>query len=685
MIPEFGHYALILAMLMAVVQALGLTAPLRPLVRRAAFLQFTLCALAFGALTWSYIVTDLSVANVAQNSHTLKPLIYKISGVWGNHEGSMLLWIFFLSLFGALIALSPSSPPPAGGRIKVGGMKKAPSPTAASPSSLTQRQEASLPSPPRGEVTIRALAIQGLLSVGFYAFLLFTSNPFLRVKNIPFDGNGLNPLLQDPGLAFHPPMLFAGYVGFSAVFSFAAAALIDGKVDQSWAKIVRPWILLAWTLLGAGIALGSWWAYYEMGWGGWWYWDPVENASLLPWLMGTALLHSVIVLEKRNSLKRWTILMAVLAFSLSLLGTFLVRSGVLTSVHAFAVDPARGIFILALLITYTGGALALYAWRAPSLKGGRLFAPVSRESAILLNNLFLATGTATVLIGTLYPLILSAFDAGMISVGPPYFEATFVPLMIPMILLMVVGPFLPWKKGEAAAVAKRLSAALIVAVFVGMFLLGFKVENALPAALGMGLAAWLMTGVLTALSERIKLFRGPFTTSWERLKGLKLSYWGMVVAHAGVAVALAGMIGTNLWASEDTILMSPGDKREIGRYELTFAGVEDGYGPNYVTAKATVQATIKATGEPYALLHPERRAYPVSGKNTTEAAIQESWHDDLYVALGDSDPDSPGDWVIRSYVHPLVPYLWGGFALIVLGGVLSFLGLGIKREEKEEI
>ena len=635
MIPELGHFALILATIVAVVQS---SVPLVGAARGqrtwmavaepAALFQMILVLIAFLALTYAYVVSDFTVLNVIQNSHSAKPLIYKISGVWGNHEGSMVLWVLILAAFGALVAL-------------FGG---------------------SLPATLRA----RVLAVQGMIGVGFLVFILATSNPFTRVFPPPFDGNDLNPLLQDPGLAFHPPLLYFGYVGFSMAFSFAVAGLLEGRVDAAWARWVRPWTVAAWSGLTLGIGLGSWWAYYELGWGGWWFWDPVENASLMPWLAGTALLHSAIVVEKRDALKGWTILLAILTFGLSLLGTFLVRSGVLTSVHAFAVDPERGVFILALLVIAVGGALTLYALRAPALSGGGVFAPVSREGALVLNNLFLSTATVTVFLGTLYPLFLEVVGGGRVSVGPPFFEATFVPLMIPMLVLMAIGPMLAWKRADLAGALGRLKLALALTALVILGTLIWRIEGPVMALVGIALAAWVGFGALAEFADRIRLFRLPLADSWRRAKGLPRSAWGMTLAHAGLGVAIAGMTASTAWMSEQIVRLEPGDRIEIAGYTLRFDGVERVPGPNYEAERATI---VAMTASSSFVLTPENRWYPVAQRATTEAAIRTTWVADLYVVLGDRDEE--GGWTVRAFHHPLVPWIWLGTGLMAVGGVVS--------------
>ena len=633
MISEIGHFALILALAVATAQAaLGLIGAERAnrvwmdVAAPAAHAQLALIAIAFAALTHAYVTSDFSVLNVANNSHSAKPMLYKVSGVWANHEGSMLLWVLILALYGSAVALF-------GNNL-------------------------------RYTIKVRVLAIQGLIGVGFLAFILFTSNPFIRLTAPPPDGGGLNPLLQDPGLAFHPPLLYLGYVGFSTTFSFAMAALIDGRLDPAWARWVRPWTLAAWGFLTAGIGLGSWWAYYELGWGGWWFWDPVENAAFMPWLAGTALLHSSAVVERRDALKGWTIFLAIVAFALSLLGTFLVRSGVLTSVHAFATDPARGVFILALLVFYIGGALVLFGLRGPALKGGGLFQPVSREGALLVNNLLLTTAAAAVLLGTLYPLFLDAIGGGKVSVGPPFFNAVFVPLMAPMLAVMAAGPFLNWKRGDLMGVLARLKAAFAFAVAV-ILLVGFGWDS-LPAALGVGLAAWLFAATLAELSGRIGLFRDPLGLSLRRLGRMPRAAWGMTVAHGGLAVAVAGMVGASAWKTESIQVMGPGETVTVAGYEYAFAGTRETRGPNYI---ATVGAfTVTREGEFVAELRPENRVYMVQGRPTTEAAIHPTFFGDLYAVIGDSDGEG---YVTRIYFNPLIGWVWTGLLVMVCGGLVS--------------
>ncbi|HYH37757.1 MAG TPA: heme lyase CcmF/NrfE family subunit [Azospirillum sp.] len=635
MIPELGHYALVLTLFVALVQstlpmvgaATGNTAWMN-VARPAAFAQAAMIGVAYAALTWAHVVSDFSVLNVVNNSHSLKPMLYKVSGVWGNHEGSMVLWVVMLAGFGAAVATFGRNLPPT--------------------------------------LQARVLAVQGLISVGFLLFILITSNPFTRVVPAPLDGHDLNPLLQDPGLAFHPPFLYAGYVGFSMAFSFAVAALIEGRVDPAWARWVRPWTLAAWVCLTAGIALGSWWAYYELGWGGWWYWDPVENASFMPWLAGTALLHSAVVVEKRDALKTWTILLAIITFSLSLMGTFLVRSGILTSVHAFAVDPARGVFILVLLALATGGSLLLYSVRAPTLKAGGVFTPISREGSLVLNNLLLSTATATVFIGTLYPLFLDVLNLGKVSVGAPFFNSTFVPLMIPLVAAMGVGPFLAWKRGDLPGVLGRLWVALVV---TALTVLGavWAVGGPVMALIGVAMGAWAFVSALVEFAERIRLFRVPAGESWSRAVNLPRSAWGMTIAHAFLGIGIMGMTATSSWNEELIKGMKPGDSATVAGYTLQFETVRQGFGENYRAEVGTFRVT--RDGKPVATLEPERRSYPVSRQTTSETAIHTTAFADLYVALG--DPDAQGLWVVRIYHHPLLPWIWIGALGLVFGGLVS--------------
>ena len=638
MIAEFGHYALVLAFVLSLAQSVlpmvGAQRGIRPwmsFARPAAFAQFGFVGFAFLALVACFVRSDFSVATVFQYSHSQQPLIYKIAASWGNHEGSLLLWVLILAIFGALVALFGENLPP---RLKA-----------------------------------RALSVQGMIGFAFLAFMLFTSNPFTRLSPAPLEGQELNPLLQDPGLALHPPMLYLGYVGFSMTFSFAVAAMIEGRVDAAWARWVRPWTLLAWTTLTAGIALGAHWAYYELGWGGWWFWDPVENASFMPWLVGTALLHCQTVVEKRDALKVWTIMLAILAFGFSLLGTFLVRSGVITSVHAFAQDPARGLFILLILGIALGGSFALFAWRAPHLSPGGLFAPISREGALVLNNLLLSTATATVFIGTLYRLFLDIMKLGKVSVGAPFFNATFVPVAIPMVIAMVVGPFLSWKRADLGAALTRLwVAGVAVAVAVAVTAYVKAGGGPLLALVGIALAAWAFVGSLVEFADRIALFRTSFRNSWNRAVHLPRSAWGMTIAHACLGLSILGMTGTSAWQTESITAMKPGDRTSVAGYEFHFDSVGLVNGPNFKAERGIF--TVTKDGRTIATLEPERRSYSTTRMTTTESAIHTTVFSDLYVALGDPTQNGTA-WIVRIYHHPLVPWIWIGGVGMMLGGLVS--------------
>jgi cytochrome c-type biogenesis protein CcmF len=635
MITEIGHFALVLALCVALLQAsLPLYGAARgdglmiAWARPAALAQFLFIAIAFVALMHAYAVSDFSLANVAANSNSTKPLLYKLTAVWSNHEGSMLLWVFILTLFGAAVALFGRNLPPT--------------------------------------LRARVLAVQAMIAVGFLVFILFTSNPFLRLWPAPADGMGLNPILRDPGLAFHPPCLYLGYVGFSITFCFAVAALIEGRVDPAWARWVRPWTLAAWCALTTGIAMGSWWAYYTLGWGGWWFWDPVENASFMPWLVGTALLHSAIVVEKREALKTWTILLAIIAFSLSLIGTFLVRSGVLTSVHAFANDPMRGVFILLLICLYTGGALLLFAWRAPQLAGGGLFAPISREGGLLLNNLLLTTAAATVLIGTLYPLFLDLVAHQKVSVGPPFYDMTFVPIMVPLLIAMAVGPMLPWKRGDLYAALSRLKVAFVVTAAAALVTLAATGAHSIGAACGLALAAWLFAATLTELAERVRLAADP-RGALRRALHLPRATWGMILAHGGMAVVIAGITGSNAWTAERIVDARPGDRIELAGYTIALDAVNQVSGPDYTATRADMR--LMRGGREIAQLHPEKRFFPVENGNATGVAIRTNLLSDVYAVIG--DPDGKGGYTLRLYWNPLVPWIWLGAAAMALGGLVS--------------
>lgn len=653
MIAELGHYALVLALALALAQTfvplIGAARNDLALIgvgRSAACAQFLLLSVSFGALLSLFALSDFSVEAVARYSHSTKPMLYKLSGAWGNHEGSLLMWVWILALFGAAVAVFGANLPPA--------------------------------------FRARVLAVQASIGVGFLLFMLFTSNPFLRLDPAPLDGQGLNPILQDPGLAFHPPMLYVGYVGFSMAFAFAVAALIEGRVDASWARWVRPWTLAAWVSLTLGIALGSWWAYYELGWGGWWFWDPVENASFMPWLAGTALLHSAVVVEKRDALKSWTILLAILTFSLSLLGTFLVRSGVLTSVHAFATDPERGVFILMLLAIAVGGSLTLYAWRAPRLQGGGLFQPVSREGGLVLNNLFLATATATVFLGTLYPLFLELVNGAKISVGPPYYNATFVPLMTPLMVLVPIGAMMAWKRADIGAVLGRLQIAVLLTLAVVLGVGWIRGVAEVGALFGFALAAWVILGSLVDWAERVGLFRIELSRSWARAQGLPRSAYAMTIAHIGLGVMIAGITASSAWQSERILTMAPGDEVELAGHQVVFDGVADTDGANYTAQQGGF--SVFRDGEPVAQLFSEKRFYPVERQNTTEAGIDTGLLRDLYMVLGDQVAEDR--WNVRLYHNPLVFWIWGGAGIMAFAGLISLsdrrLRVGVPERSRKK-
>ncbi|MEP2531048.1 heme lyase CcmF/NrfE family subunit [Shimia sp.] len=634
MIVELGHFALILAAVTALVQAVvpligahkrwpGWMAVAEP----AAGLQFLLTLASFVALTYAFVLSDFSVQLVTSNSHTLKPMLYKISGVWGNHEGSMLLWVLILTLFGACLAWF-------GGNL---------------PSSLRAR----------------ALAVQAAVGVAFFAFILFTSNPFERMSVAPFDGRGLNPLLQDPGLAFHPPFLYLGYVGLSMAFSFAIAALIEGRVDAAWARWVRPWTLAAWVFLTIGIALGSWWAYYELGWGGFWFWDPVENASFMPWLLAAALLHSAIVVEKRESLKSWTILLAILAFGFSLIGTFIVRSGVITSVHAFANDPERGVFILAILAFFTGGGLTLFAARASAMEAKGIFSMVSRESALVLNNILLAVSCFVVFVGTIWPLVSEIFFVRKLSVGAPFFNMAFTPFMVILGAVLPIGAMLPWKRAKISKVVRPLIPAFVLALALAALAWVMQTQRSILGPVGLFLGAWLVFGALTDVASRTG--RGSLSARFARLVRLPRADWGKTVAHAGMGITMLGISGLMAWEMEDIRVAYKGEPYIVGGYELTLIEVHDEQGPNYLSTMGSVR--LSKAGREIAMLHPEKRVYPVSAMPTTEAAIDYRLLRDVYVVVG--DPQADGGYTVRTYIKPLTNWIWMGTALMALGGLLS--------------
>jgi cytochrome c-type biogenesis protein CcmF len=634
MIVELGHFALILAAVTALVQAIvplvgahkrwpGWMAVAEP----AAGLQFLFTGFAFAALPYACVVSDFSVQLVVSNSHSLKPMLYKVSGVWGNHEGSMLLWVFILTIFGACLAWF-------GGNL---------------PASLRAR----------------ALAVQASVAVAFFAFILLTSNPFIRMDVVPFDGGDLNPLLQDVGLALHPPFLYLGYVGLSMAFSFAVAALLEGRVDAAWARWVRPWTLAAWVFLTIGIALGSWWAYYELGWGGFWFWDPVENASFMPWLLAAALLHSAIVVEKREALKSWTILLAIMAFSFSLIGTFIVRSGVITSVHAFANDPERGVFILAILAVFTGGGLTLFAARAGAMEAKGVFGVVSRETALVFNNILLAVSCFVVFIGTIWPLVSElAFDRKL-SVGPPFFNLAFTPFMVLLGAALPIGAMLPWKRAKFSKAMKPLVPALVLAIALAGLAWAIQTGRSLLGPVGLFLGAWMVFGAATDLLSRTG--RGAFGARLQRMTRLPRADWGKAVAHAGLGVTFFGVAGLMAWEQEDIRVAQLNQPYTVGAFEITLENVREVEGPNYLSTMADIR--VRSGEREIAMLHPEKRVYPIAGMPTTEAAIDYRVLRDVYLALGDEQPG--GAYTVRTYIKPLTNWIWMGSLLMALGGCLS--------------
>ena len=635
---ETGHFALVLAFALSLVQMLVPLVGARTGNQRlmavggpVTVTGFALTALSFAALASAYASSDFSVASVWENSHSLQPMIYKITGTWGNHEGSMLLWVLILTFFGALVAVFGNNLP----------------------------------------ATLKAnvLAVQGMIGAAFFLFILATSNPFVRLNPAPIEGRDLNPIPQDLGLAIHPPMLYLGYVGFSICFSFSVAALIEGRIDASWARWVRPWTLVAWMFLTGGIAMGSYWAYYELGWGGFWFWDPVENASFMPWLAGTALLHSAIVMEKRSALKIWTLLLAILTFSLSLLGTFLVRSGVLTSVHAFATDPARGVFILCILTLFIGGSLALFALRASRLTAGGLFHPISREGALVLNNLFLTTATATVLVGTLYPLALEALTGGKISVGAPFFDLTFGPLMLPLLAIVPFGPLLAWKRGDVIAASQRLMAAFALAI-AAMLVTGLFINGAsVFAALGVGLAVWLVAGALTDLAVKAGVGSVAPSIMLRRFVGLPRSVFGTALAHLGLGLTLLGIVGTLCFGTEKILTMRPGETVELSGHSVRFEGLFPQKGPNFTEDRG--RFLLISGGNADGEITSAKRFYPVRQTVTTESGIRTLGLSQLYLSLGDENND--GSVVVRLWWKPLVTLIWGGGLVMMAGAAMSLL------------
>ncbi len=632
MIPEIGHFALSLALIVAIVQSVLPTIGIKmgyanwiSVARPASFAQFGLLIVAFASLTYAFVTNDFSVKLAASHSNSHLPLLYKVSGVWGSHEGSLLLWALLLALWTVAVALFSRSMPK--------------------------------------QIQAQVLAVMGMISIGFLMFMLFTSNPFERLYPIPLEGRDLNPLLQDPGLAIHPQMLYMGYVGFSVAFAFAVAAMIGGRLDSSWARWSRPWINVAWLFLTSGIALGSWWAYYELGWGGWWFWDPVENASFMPWLVGTALMHSLAATEKRGVFKAWTVLLAVFAFSLSLLGTFLVRSGVLTSVHSFAADPGRGIFILSFLIIVIGGSLALYAWRAPQIRSHVRFELFSRETGLLLNNILLVVAACSVLLGTLYPLILDALGLGKISVGPPYFDNVFIPLTIPIALFVGIGAFTRWKRDSFARIAPKLAIPLALSLLVGFLSPLFQTHYSIGAALGTAVGSWTIFTALALVYDRLKS-----KTGFKSLNSPPLGFYGMILGHVGLGMFVIGVTLTSAYSVEKDLRMATGDSFEVAGYSFTFNGVEHAEGPNFTAEQGDITVTGK-NGEHIASLSPQKRNYR-SGMPMTEASIDAGFFRDLYVALGEP-LGTDGAWAVRIYHKPLIRWIWLGALIMSLGGLLA--------------
>src|SRR6056297_291691 len=632
MITELGHFALILAFLVACAQAViplvgahkrwpGWMAFAEP----AATIQFLLTAASFAALTWAFVTSDFSLRLVTLNSHTDKPMLYKITGVWGNHEGSMLLWVLIVTLFGGAVAWFGANLPPS--------------------------------------LKARVLSVQAMVGVAFFAFILLTSNPFLRMGTPPFNGQDLNPLLQDPGLAFHPPFLYLGYVGLSMTFSFAVAALIEGRVDAAWGRWVRPYTLAAWIFLTIGIGLGSWWAYYELGWGGFWFWDPVENASFMPWLIAAALLHSAIVVEKRESMKSWTILLAIIAFGFSMIGAFITRSGVLTSVHAFATDPERGMFLLLITAVFMLGGLTLFAARANVMQAKGVCSLVSRESALLVNNLLLGVAAFVVFVGTIWPLVSEMFFDRKLSVGAPFFNMAFTPFMVVLGLVLPLGAMLPWKRGNLSRVATSLRYAFVLALAVGALAWAMQSGRSALGPVGLFLGAWLVSGAAVDLWSRT----GRSGSRLARLGRLPRADWGKAVAHAGLGVTMAGVAGLMAWETEDIRVLQVGESLELSGYELTLLDVREIDGPNYDSTQGVV--SLAQDGQEIATLYPEKRFYPVAKMPTTEAAIDIGFWRDVYVVVG--DPQDNGGWAVRTYYKPLANWIWGGSILMALGGALS--------------
>jgi cytochrome c-type biogenesis protein CcmF len=645
MIPEIGHFSLILALCMAIILAIapivGATRSISgwiAVARPAAFAQLLFVAISYGCLTYSFLTHDFSVKYAAMNSNTALPVLYLVSGVWGAHEGSLLLWALVLCCWTALVARFSRAIPDA--------------------------------------TVARVLGVMGMISIGFLLFLLLTSNPFERLFPAPLEGRDLNPLLQDVGLAIHPPMLYMGYVGFSVAFAFAIAALMQGRLDAAWARWSRPWTTVAWMFLTIGIALGSWWAYYELGWGGWWFWDPVENASFMPWLVGTALIHSLAATEKRGVFKTWTVLLAIFAFSLSLLGTFLVRSGVLTSVHAFASDPARGLFILIFLAIVIGGSLLLYAVRAPAVKSSATFEPVSRESVILINNVLLVVTAASILLGTLYPLVIDALGMGKISVGPPYFNAVFIPLMAPLAIAVGGGMLLRWKRDSLSDLTSRVRWFILGCVVGGLALPLLMPFYSWAAALGLTLALWTVAMTVLSFIDRL----GDKGLSWVRLAKIPAGFYGMTIAHLGIAVFVVGITLTSVYSIEKDSRMAPGETLELSGYKFKFQGIKQAQGPNYIAQQGLI--TVSHEGKPDVTLEPQERVYQVQKMPMTEAAIDAGLFRDLFVAIGEPLGDE-GAWSLRIYYKAFIRWIWLGAVFMAIGGLCATCDKRYRNKSKE--
>ena len=650
MTPEIGHFAIILALCVAIAQAFfSIAGATRGNVswmavsRPSAYVLFLLTAFGFCCLVVSFLTNDFSVINVASNSNSQLPWPYRLAASWGSHEGSLLLWVLMLSGWMAAVARFSKGVP--------------------------------------NDMLSLILGVMAVVAIGFYSFLLLTSNPFDRLLPPAMDGRDLNPLLQDPGMVIHPPMLYMGYVGFSVVFAFAIAALISGRLDTTWARWSRPWTTIAWAFLTVGIALGSWWAYYELGWGGWWFWDPVENASFMPWLCGTALMHSLLVTEKRGSFKIWTVLLAIITFSLSLLGTFLVRSGVLTSVHAFATDPERGVFILGFLVFVVGSSLLLFAWRAPKVGLGGKFSLVSRESALLANNVLLVVAAASVLLGTLYPLFLDALGLGKISVGPPYFDAVFIPIMAPAMFLMGIGPIARWKKSSVPEIAVRLKWAFVVALISALLIPFVMGDWSILVSFGLLMAAWIALAGLVNLYTRLKqMSSGQGRTFFGSFLAIPNAYYGMLFAHWGVAVFIVGVTLVNGYEVEKDVKMALGNTVTIGEYTIRLDALKDLKGPNYTGVEGSM--AILVDGKEVDRMFPQKRLYTVQQMPMTEAAIDTGFTRDLYISLG--EPLNDGSWVVRVYLKPFVDWIWGGAFLMALGGVLAVSDRRYRRASQDE-